>query len=299
MNILVIGSKGFIGSHTLRYFSKKPEIYCFGADIVLDNISERYFPIDDINCDYTAIFKEVRFDFCINCSGAANVPASMLHPLKDFSLNTYNVIKLLDAIRIYAPDCKFINLSSAAIYGNPKMLPIKETDIYAPVSPYGFHKKYAEEILTEFYKIFRIRSCSLRIFSAYGIGLKKQLLWDISQKAMTQQHIELFGTGKETRDFINIEDILQCLNIIINDGKFEAEAYNIGNGVQVNIQQIAECLLKELNFEGMLKFSGHEREGDPLYWVADIEKIKSIGYVQKISIEEGIKKYAGWINDLK
>lgn len=299
MNILVIGSKGFIGSHTLDYFSKNAQVQCFGADIIPDAVSERYFFIDSINCDYRAIFEKVTFDFCINCSGAADVSASMKDPLKDFSLNTYNVIKLLDAIRLYAPGCKLINLSSAAIYGNPKILPIKESDAYAPVSAYGFHKKYTEEILNEFYEIFGVKSCSLRIFSAYGIGLKKQLLWDISRKAKTLTDIELFGTGEETRDFINIEDILQCFELIIDKGKFEAEVYNIGNGVQITIRQVAEYLLEALNFKGTLRFSGYEREGDPLFWVADIEKIKGIGYIQKINIEEGLNKYAEWINGLK
>lgn len=298
MKILIIGSKGFIGSYTYQYFSKKhPET--FGADVSVDYADSQYFNIDSTNSDFNDIFENHQFDVCINCSGAASVPDSLVHSLRDFTLNTFNVFKILDAIKKYNPNCKYINLSSAAVYGNPQSLPIKESDIVSPVSPYGFHKKFAEEILQEFHQLFQINCCSLRIFSAYGIGLQKQLLWDISQKAKSQKDIELFGTGRETRDFINVEDIVQSIELVITKGSFNADIYNLANGVQVSVKEIAEILLKELNFQGELTFSGHEREGDPLYWVADIEKIKSLGYVQKINIQDGLKKYAEWAKELK
>ena len=298
MKILIIGSKGFIGNHAFRYFSAKhPET--FGADVAVDYADPQYINIDSTNSDFNDIFEKHEFDVCINCSGAASVPDSLVHSLRDFNLNTYNVFKILESIKKHNPNCKFINLSSAAVYGNPKTLPIKENDAVSPVSPYGFHKKFAEEILQEFHHLFQINCCSLRIFSAYGIGLQKQLLWDISQKAKSQKDLELYGTGKETRDFINVEDIIHAIELVIQKGNFGAEIYNIANGVQVSIKEIAEIILKELDFQGNLTFSGHEREGDPLYWVADIEKIKSLGYEQKVNLQEGIKNYAAWAKGLK
>ncbi|UFH30874.1 NAD-dependent epimerase/dehydratase family protein [Chryseobacterium sp. C-71] len=297
MKILIIGSKGFIGSHAYHYFSRKhPET--FGADVSVDYADNNYFNIDSTNSDYNDIFENHQFDVCINCSGAASVPDSLVHRLRDFTLNAQNVFKILDAIKKNNPLCKFINLSSAAVYGNPTNLPIKECDAISPVSPYGFHKKIAEEILEEFHQLFQISCCSLRIFSAYGVGLQKQLLWDISQKVKFQKDIELYGTGRETRDFINVEDILQSIELVIHNGDFNADVYNIANGVQVKIKDIAELILKELDFKGNLSFSGHEREGDPLYWVADITKLKTLGYTQQISIKEGITKYVQWAKDI-
>lgn len=298
MKILIIGSKGFIGSHTYRYFrSKYSETYA--ADVVTDYVDKNYFLLDSTNSDFHEIFKTLQFDICINCSGAASVPDSLQNTLRDFNLNVHNVIKLADSIKKYNISCKLINLSSAAVYGNPQSLPIKESDTISPVSPYGFHKKFAEEILEEFYHLFQLNCCSLRIFSAYGSGLQKQLLWDICQKANSQKDIELFGTGNETRDFINIEDIIQSIEIIIEKGDFKAETYNIANGKQRSIREVAEIILSELGFKGSLSFSGHEREGDPLYWVADINKIKSLGYEQKINLNDGIKNYVKWVSEKK
>jgi dTDP-glucose 4,6-dehydratase/UDP-glucose 4-epimerase len=124
MKILIIGSKGFIGQHLKRFLmSKDHEVW--GADVVVDYVHpEKYFLIDASNADFHELFKEVNFDVCINCSGAASVPDSLQHPLRDYNLNTANVFKLLDAIRLSQPGCKFINLSSAAVYGNPPALPV-------------------------------------------------------------------------------------------------------------------------------------------------------------------------------
>jgi len=298
MKILIIGSKGFIGSHTFRFFKDKYS-ETFGADVSVDYADEKYFNIEATNSDFNDIFENHQFDFCINCSGAASVPDSLVHTFKDFTLNTVNVFKILESIKKHNPSCKFINLSSAAIYGNPQQLPIKESDDFAPVSPYGFHKKFAEEILQEYYRLFNIPTCSLRIFSAYGEGLQKQLLWDLFQKTQTQENIQLFGTGNETRDFINVKDIIQCIELVMQKGTFEAEVYNIANGEQISIKKIAELILSETNFNGNLSFSGDERKGDPLFWVADIEKIKTLGYKQKIELAHGIKNYIKWVKDFK
>lgn len=297
MKILIIGSKGFIGSHAYRYFKQKfPETYA--ADVVTDYVDTKYFLLDSTNSDFSEIFMKQEFDFCINCSGAASVPDSLQNTLRDFNLNAHNVLKIADSIKKYNPKCKLINLSSAAIYGNPKSLPIKESDLPFPVSPYGYHKKFAEDILTEFYNLFKVECCSIRIFSAYGEGLQKQILWDIFKKTQNQKEITLFGTGKETRDFIHVSDIIQSIDLIMKTGSFCADIYNVANGEQISIKTIAETLLKELNFTRSLHFSGEERAGDPLYWVADISKITALGYAPKIDIQTGIKNYASWVKNL-
>ncbi len=299
MKILIIGSKGFIGSHLYNDL-KKEYVNTFAADVAVDYGNPNYYCIDASNSDFSDIFQSINFDFCINCSGAASVPDSISHPLRDFNLNTVNVFKILDSIRKYNSECRLINLSSAAVYGNPKSLPIKENNTLLPVSPYGFHKKYAEEIINEYQKIFNIHACSLRIFSAYGEGLKKQILWDIYKKSIeNNQSISLFGTGSETRDYIYISDIIQAIKVSMFNAEFKGEAYNVANGRQISIKTIAECLLSQLNYKGDVIFSGQERIGDPAYWVADITKITNLGYIQKTDLVKGINNYTKWLKELK
>jgi dTDP-glucose 4,6-dehydratase/UDP-glucose 4-epimerase len=297
MKILIIGSKGFIGSHLEEYF-KNISHEVFGCDVI-DDINKKYYTkVDATTTDYGILFKD-QYDICINCSGAANVSKSFDTVLNDFELNSINVIKILDSIRKFNPKCKFINISSAAVYGNPLVLPISEKNEMLPVSPYGYHKLIAENILDEYYNLWQIQTCSARIFSAYGNGLKKQLLYDISRKILTEEEVHLFGTGKETRDFIHIDDICCALECIIKHDGFQASKINIANGEQISIGDIVEIFKKLWNSNKKIVFDGIEKHGDPVNWCADINILKSYGYKQCININDGIKRYINWIQGEK
>ncbi len=164
MKSLIIGSKGFIGSNLVKYLNSSGH-QVFEADVVVDYENpEHYFLVDATNSDYHSIFEQVQFDVCVNCSGAASVPDSIKKPHRDFVLNATNVFKLLEAIRVHQPACKFINLSSAAVYGNPRQLPISEKMEAKPISPYGYHKWMSEQICIEFHKFFWIKNLQLANF---------------------------------------------------------------------------------------------------------------------------------------
>ena len=281
----------------MTYF-KNQNFSVMGCDVVTDYVSEDYFQIDATNSDFHMLFEKHEFDACLNCSGAASVPLSLEFPLKDFNLNTLNVFKILEAIRTYQPACKFINLSSAAVYGNPTQLPIVETSVLQPLSPYGIHKLQAEQIVKEFNDFYQIQTCSLRIFSAYGNGLKKQLFWDMYQKFLNADTIELYGTGKESRDFIHVDDIVRAFHLVLDHGKFNGDALNIANGEEYTIDYVSEVFRRHFKGEKSIGFNNHIKQGDPLNWRADITLLKSLGYQQTISLEEGIQRYIHWVNTL-
>ena len=297
MKILIIGSKGFIGFHAMEYF-KKQNFTVIGCDVVTDYTSKDYYQIDATNSDYHALFEKHSFDACINCSGAASVPLSLEFPMKDFNLNTVNVFKILEAIRTYQPKCKFVNLSSAAVYGNPTQLPITENVALQPLSPYGIHKLHAEQIGKEFHDFYAIPTCSLRIFSAYGNGLKKQLFWDLYQKILNADSIELYGTGKESRDFIHVDDLVKAIHLVLEKAAFSGEAINIANGEEFTIEYVSELFRRNFKVQKSIRFNNHVKQGDPLNWRADISKLQFLGYHQTVSLEEGIQRYIHWINTL-
>lgn len=297
MNILIIGSKGFIGAHTLQHF-KALQHNVFGCDVVVDYNSENYFLLDAANADFQEIFETQDFDICINCSGAASVPDSLIHPQRDFELNVSNVFKMLDAIRKHQPDCRFINISSAAVYGNPEILPVVEHSLIMPVSPYGIHKRMAENILQEFNTHYKLHTLSLRLFSVFGPGLQKQLFWDLYKKMKENETaIELIGTGKESRDFIYIKDVTSAFELIIRHCEFNGSAINVSNGVEVTIQEAVDTFAKELNWNGEINYSHTIRKGDPLNWKADITKLTHTGYQQKYSLQDGLKEYIQWLKE--
>jgi UDP-glucose 4-epimerase len=296
-NVLVVGSKGFLGQHAYQAFQNNSAYRCWGCDVVTEYNDPNYFLIDSSNSDFNEIFETEAFDFCINCSGAASVPDSLKHPLRDFSLNTFNVIKLLDAIRKHAPHCRFVNLSSAAVYGSPTSLPVAETALNQPISPYGQHKLMAEDLCREYYEYFGVSSCSLRIFSAYGPGLRKQLLWDIFQKTFQTDSIRLFGTGKESRDFIFITDIVRAIVLVMERGEFDARTYNLASGTETTVQELVSELLPALGYTGNYLFSGSNRSGDPINWRADVNRLRSLGFVPEVTVQEGVKHYVKWLSE--
>lgn len=296
MKILIIGSKGFIGSHCADYFKSKG-FEVWQAD-VNESLVDNFYKIDRQHSDYSILFKEHQFDVCINASGSAHVGFSFENPSKDFELNVVNVQKILVAIRDYNPECKFINFSSAAVYGNPQFLPITENSICKPLSPYGFHKLQSELLLTEYHKFFGLNTCSLRVFSAYGPRLKKQLFWDLFQKSLQSNVISLFGTGKETRDFIYIDDLLQIIDLVIHNSPFEGTIYNVANQVETTIAEATQVFVRAFSPEKKLVFNGEAKIGDPNNWLADISKITKMGYKKTITLEEGINKYVSWLNGL-
>ena len=295
MKILIIGSKGFIGSHCVDYFTTKG-LEVFQAD-VNESTESNYYKIERQNSDFSLPFQEHQFDVCINASGSAHVGFSFENPSKDFELNVVNVQKLVVAIRDYNPHCKLINFSSAAVYGNPQILPIIENSPSKPLSPYGFHKLQSELLLTEYHKFFGLNTCSLRVFSAYGPRLKKQLFWDLYQKALQGEEISLFGTGNETRDFIYIDDLMQIMDLVIQHSPFQGSIYNVASQVETTIAEATFFFLNEFSPKKKVVFTGEVKVGDPNNWLADMENLKKYGFKPQYNLSLGLKKYVEWLRE--
>ncbi len=297
MKVLVVGGQGFIGSHLFKYFEKLgEEVWICG---VRNSNLKNYILLNRVNPDFNSLINiSQKFDVCINASGSSNVLFSFDNPDIDFELNLLNVNKLLTAFKKYSPETKFINLSSAAVYGNPKTLPIKEENSLNPISPYGFHKLQSECLLTEYVIFFGLKTCSLRIFSVYGEGIRKQLFWDLFTRYKENKNIELFGSGEETRDYIHIDDLLQAIFLVINNAKFQGEVYNVGSGISTSIIEAVGIFYKEIDEKIRFSFSKIQKPGDPLFWQSDISKILAFGFKQTVTLEEGLKRYAKWLKEL-
>ncbi len=298
MKILVIGSEGFIGSHLIEYFSKEHTVAGAAHEAVASR-TYRFFNLTVSQPDWAGIFQADQFDFCINAAGSANVPYSMTHPLYDFEHNVLHTIQLLEAIRLYQPACKYLHISSAAVYGSPQSLPIKETHHVQPLSPYGWHKYSAENICREYHFIHKVNTAITRPFSVFGPRLRKQLFWDLYLKHKTgKSAIDLWGTGRESRDFIYISDLCYSFELIMQQSPFDADVYNIASGVETTVEEAATALYSELGGDVLLNFNQHVREGDPINWRADISAIQHFGFTPKVTFPEGIKKLSQWLKSL-
>jgi len=245
--------------------------------------------------DLPELLEVLEPEVIVHAAGPASVPASVQSPATDFRAATLPLLSMLEAMRISAAHARLIFLSSAAVYGNPAQLPVREDQPADPISPYGYHKLACESLLTEYRRIYNVPSCSMRIFSAYGPGLRRQVLWDIAQKALCQRVIELHGTGDETRDFIHARDVARGIVEAAEHAACEAEAYNLAAGREVRIHDLASRLINAMGRDVEIAYSGSTRPGDPLRWCADVSKIGRLGFAPGIGIEQGIREYAEWL----
>ncbi|MGA9620537.1 NAD-dependent epimerase/dehydratase family protein [Methanoregula sp.] len=298
--IIITGSNGFLGSHIAEEFSRN-SWHVTGIDRrpgsqkteCKTHISHIQSEVPSIHFDEILLSQQP--ELLIHAAGPSSVSDSIKNPLQDFEGSIMFFFNVLDAIRRCSPQTRLIFLSSAAVYGNPTTLPISETAPRHPISPYGFHKMICEKLIEEFFTIYKIRSCSARIFSSYGPGQKKMVLWDISRKALEGSSVNLFGSGKETRDLIHTTDLSRCIRLIAENGSFSAESYNIGNGVELSISTLAKEMVHALGTNNDIVFNQKVKEGDPLRWCADISRIQALGYRSTVSLTEGLQGYAEWV----
>jgi UDP-glucose 4-epimerase len=300
MKILILGSEGFIGSHCVDHYLAGNHIV-YGADLFEQSLRQyKYTKITRLSPEFDELLRSELFDAVINAAGSGNVPYSMSHPVSDFEANCLDTIRVLDAIRKNQPGCKYIHLSSAAVYGNPVGLPIREEDAARPLSPYGWHKLVAEQLCKEYTAIYNVKTAITRPFSVYGPGLKKQLFWDLYQKVLNANGaIELFGTGNESRDYIHVRDVVRAIDCVITSGDLNGEVYNLASGRETTIAESVGYFMSALPDKKIqYQFNGKVREGDPLNWRADISRMSRLGFTAQHDLQEGLNEVAAWLQSI-
>lgn len=296
--IMILGAAGFIGGNIITYLSQK-DYDLYGIDqISIENAPVKqlvkYYQSQLPDPIFHILLGEIKPDIIINCAGRASVPCSMENPLDDFYSGPVLSFEILESIRTITPRTKYIFLSSAAVYGDPQKLPITETDMTKPLSPYGFHKLQSEMICKEYHDVYGIPTLNARIFSAYGAGLRRQVLWDICYKIAFEEKLTLYGTGKESRDFINVNDIARAVELLMLKAPMNGEAYNIANGIEISISEIAAAIISEFKINKKPIFSKNDMPGHPKNWCADIKRLTELGFAAAVSIEQGIHDYIEW-----
>lgn len=281
---LVTGAAGFLGRYACR------QLVADGWDVI--GVGRPQIEVPSGRFD--DVLDESRPDLIVHCAGPASVSNSVGEPLRDFQGSVSVLAGLLNALISLPRRPRVILLSSAAVYGQPTQLPTPEDAALRPVSPYGFHRVLCELVLREFNDIYGLPAAILRVFSAYGEGLKRQIFWDICSKALRNDEVLLQGSGHESRDFIHARDVASAISIVASTAAFEGETYNVGSGVETPISELAARLLAALQVNRRITHSGSSRPGDPTNWCADIARVRALGFRPSIRLDEGLRAYASW-----
>lgn len=292
---LVTGAAGFIGRHVAREFANQGwHVVGMGRGDCLD--SEAYGISEWHGCDVTLdalVNRAGHPDVIVHCAGGASVGFSVAEPYQDFIKTVDTMAQVLEFIRLYSPKSKLVYPSSAAVYGQVTQLPIVEEAPLMPVSPYGVHKKMAESLCQLYAHQYGLEVAIVRLFSIYGAGLNKQLLWDACQK-FKQGDNRFFGTGEEVRDWLHVNDVVQLLLIAANNATTACPVLNAGSGQGVPVKDILQLVSEQ---SGALKknvFSSQPKVGDPNAYIADITKARAWNWAPQISWREGVAEYVAW-----
>lgn len=296
--VLITGVTGFLGRYIARQFSQAGWAVAGLGTRPPENAPRQdlsyYYQLILPSPELAAIVQQLQPQVCIHCAGRASVELSVSDPASDFQASVSMTFQLLDTLRLYAPNCHLIYLSSAAVYGSPAVLPIAELQTCMPISPYGFHKLMGEQLCREFFHVYNLPTTIARIFSAYGAGLRRQVVWDICQKALTQPNIKLRGTGNESRDFIHGADVAQAMLVLAEQSDRKASIYNLATGVETKIKDLVALILANVSSTAIAEFDDELALGIPLNWRADVTKIHNIGFRPIVNLEKGISSYIHW-----
>jgi UDP-glucose 4-epimerase len=228
-------------------------------------------------------------------AGGASVGAAEADQAADFHRTVTSTALLLDWLRRASPASRVVAVSSAAVYGAGHAGPIAETALTRPVSIYGRHKLEMETLCAVHAREQGQPIAVGRLFSVYGAGLRKQLLWDLSARlAAAPAVLELSGTGEELRDWTSIDDIVRALPALSEIASSACPTLNVGAGRGVCVRDIAGFALRAWPSRARLSFNGAVRPGDPFSLIADTARLSALGVACAVQAEDGVAGYIAW-----
>jgi UDP-glucose 4-epimerase len=301
MKFFVTGGAGFIGKHLIKSLLKNNHQVTIYEDFsnsdendIKDICKDGALLIIGSLTDYDLLEKKLKdFDFVIHLAAKIDILESIDNPQITNKINVEGTINILRAC-VKNNIQNIIAASSAAVYGNTKIIPVTEDSIPNPVSPYGADKISMEFYIRAFANTFNLNAISLRFFNVYGKGQSNAYAGVITkflQNIKSKTPLEIFGDGKNTRDYVFIDDLIHgILQAIKNIQGQKGTIYNLASGTSTSVNDLALLMLKisKKNLEIIHKLS---RPGDLLFSEVLLLKAKNeLNYNPKFNLESGLTK---------
>lgn len=301
MVILVTGGAGFIGGHLVKKFLREGYTVTVIDDLSrgrienldLQNSKLRFFKGDVRNkAIVRTALKDIEYVF--HLAAIVDVPFSVKNPLLVNDVNVNGTLNLLSE-SVRSDVTKFIYASSCAVYGEPAYLPLDENHPTNPLSPYAVSKFAAEKYCQVFKEIYGLKTVCLRLFNVYGprqgFSSYSGVISNFIRKLRLGEPLVIFGDGLQTRDFVYVDDVVNCMFSALFSEQCAGEKINVGSGVETSIHMLAELLIGLFGLKDVKIVYEKPRKGDIKRSWANIEKAKRLlGYEPKFSLKAGLEE---------
>ncbi len=273
--ILITGSEGFVGQH-LRERLVNLGHSIIGFDFKDGDITE--------TIDYGESIEHV-----FHLAGKTFIPDSWRNPALFYKVNVLGTVNVLDYCRRKNIGLTYLNTYG---YGEPESLPVGETAVIRPNTPYNHSKYVAEDVIKFYCSAFGMNAVSLRAFNIFGFGqqeifLLPSLVRQVLDDTVDSVHVKVF---EPKRDYVYIDDVVSALVSTLNAPK-GFNAYNIGSGKSYSVKEVGETIMRLAGIVKPFVADGQIRPNDVPDIVADISKIRrDLGWTPTVGFEEGLRR---------
>jgi len=296
--ILVTGGIGFIGNHLVNYLlSQGKEVIVLDKSIYKStyyNIQSATIVEADVLSEKLLLHYLEKVDTCFHLAAIASVQACANDWIFAHENNVMGFNKLLDCISMLSHPIKLIYASSSAVYGDNPNLPLSESSHLYPCSMYAATKLTNEIYAKIMSEDYHVPCIGLRFFNVYGPGQPASSSYSgvISLfKNAINNHLPLtiYGDGKQTRDFIYIDDVIKALTLAALTPQKQSGIYNVCTGNAISIQELAELMIELSGKKGTIRHK-KARTGDIYHSCGDAGLAeKELNFTAKTPLTEGLK----------
>lgn len=311
--IFITGGAGFIGSNFVRYWLiKHPDDIVINYDALtyagnLGNLTEveqkysnRYvFVRGDIgNYELTRyLFMQHKPDWVVNFAAESHNSRAILHPEIFFQTNVLGTQKILQAA-LDAGISRFHHISTCEVYGD---LPLDseerftETSPYRPRTPYNASKAAADMAVRAYFETFELPITISNCSNNYGpYQFPEKLIPYFTLRLLKKQKMPLYKSSRNKREWLHVDDHCKAIDLVLRSGEI-GETYNIGSGVEADIETIADTLIDIFNLDQSYKTYVEDRPGHDRRYLLDSTKInRELGWTPEIPFEQGFKETVQW-----
>ena len=299
---LITGGCGFIGTNLVKALVSQEENCISMVDnfsvgthrpnfcdvkIIGDNILDENHMVN--------ITKDV--DIIVHLAANTGIPLSIENPKMNMLANAFGTFIMLEAARLNGVK-KFIFASSGAAGGEP------DEKISHPVSPYGASKLAGEAYCSAYYHTYGIKTTVLRFSNVYGPGSehKNSIVAKFIRQAMSNEPLDIYGTGNQTRDFIYVDDIVQAILCVAMKDDIGGQTFQIAIGHETKVTELTKKLIVLLSDSGSTNIRVQHsapRAGDLQRSSVDVSRTKQVlGWEAQTDLSQGLKKTIEWFKSV-